>query len=71
MKKYLLIPACAMALIVPVTVLASGGVRGFNGVVDAIEAQYHVRATRIPFMGLISGMPGEDEPKKPEGGKYA
>jgi hypothetical protein len=39
---------------VPVTVLANGGGRGFNGVVDAIESQYHVHATRIPFMGLIS-----------------
>jgi hypothetical protein len=51
---YLLIPVCAMALTVPVAVLASGGNKGFNGVVDAIESQYHVRATRIPFMGLIS-----------------
>ncbi len=54
MRKYLLIPVCAVALTVPVAVLASGGGRGFNGVVDAIEAQYHVRATKVPFMGLIS-----------------
>jgi hypothetical protein len=54
MRMYLLIPVCAIALAVPVAVLASGGGRGFNGVVDAIESQYHVRATRIPFMGLIS-----------------
>jgi hypothetical protein len=54
MRGYLWIPVCAMALTVPVAVLAGGGERGFNGVVDAIEAQYHVRATRIPFMGLIS-----------------
>jgi hypothetical protein len=54
MRMYLVIPVCAMALTVPVVVLASGGGRGFNGVVDAIESQYHVRATRIPFMGLIS-----------------
>jgi len=45
---------CAVALTVPVAVLASGCERGFNGVVGAIEVQYHVRATRIPFMGLIS-----------------
>jgi hypothetical protein len=56
MKRYLLIPVCAMALTVPVAVLAGGGERGFNGVVDAIEAQYHVKATRIPFLGLISFM---------------
>jgi hypothetical protein len=54
MRMYLLIPVCAVALTVPVAVLANGGGRGFNGVVDAIESQYHVRATRIPFMGLIS-----------------
>jgi hypothetical protein len=54
MRMYLLIPVCAVALAVPVTVLANGGGRGFNGVVDAIESQYHVHATRIPFMGLIS-----------------
>ena len=43
-----------LALIVPVAVLASGGEGGFDGVVRSIEHTYHVRATRIPFMGLIS-----------------
>jgi hypothetical protein len=42
-----------VALLVPVAVLAAGG-GGFDGVVRCIEARYHVRATRIPFMGLIS-----------------
>jgi hypothetical protein len=40
-------------LLVPVAVLA-GGEGGFDGVVHSIESRYHVRATRIPFVGLIS-----------------
>jgi hypothetical protein len=39
---------------VPVAVLAGGGDGGFDGVVRSIESRYHVRATRIPFLGLIS-----------------
>jgi len=53
MKRLLLIPVCFFALLVPVAVLAGGG-EGFNGVVRTIETRYHVRATRIPFLGLIS-----------------
>jgi len=34
-------------------VLAGGG-EGFDGVVRTIETRYHVHATRIPFLGLIS-----------------
>jgi hypothetical protein len=41
-------------LAVPVAVLANGGEGGFDGVVHSIESRYHVRATRIPFMGLMS-----------------
>ncbi|HVU44564.1 MAG TPA: hypothetical protein VHD85_00470 [Terracidiphilus sp.] len=52
MRRLLWIPVIAIALIVPITVLAGGG--GFNGVVDSIEARYHVHATRIPFMSLVS-----------------
>jgi hypothetical protein len=40
-------------LLVPVAVLASGEGE-FDGVVRSIENSYHVRATNIPFMGLIS-----------------
>jgi hypothetical protein len=54
MRRFLWIPICAVALIVPVVVLAGGGEGGFNGVVDSIESHYHVHATRIPFLGLIS-----------------
>jgi hypothetical protein len=53
MKRLLLIPVCFVALLVPVAVLAGNG-QGFDGVVRTIETQYHVHATRIPFMGLIS-----------------
>jgi len=54
MRRLLLIPICFVALLVPVAVLAGGGESGFDGVVRTIETKYHVRATRIPFLGLIS-----------------
>ena len=34
--------------------LAGGGAGRFDGVVRTIETRYHVHATRIPFLGLIS-----------------
>lgn len=54
MRRLLLIPICFIALLVPVAVLAGGSETGFDGVVRTIETRYHVRATRIPFLGLIS-----------------
>jgi hypothetical protein len=54
MRRLWLIPIAFVALAVPVVVLAGGGEGGFNGVVHSIESRYHVRATRIPFLGLIS-----------------
>jgi hypothetical protein len=54
MRRLLLIPACFVSLLVPVAVLAGGSENGFDGVVRTIETRYHVRATRIPFLGLIS-----------------
>lgn len=54
MRRFLFLPICFIALLIPVSVLASGGEGGFDGVVRSIETQYHVHATRIPFMGLIS-----------------
>ena len=54
MRRFLLIPVCFVALLVPVVVLAGGSEGGFNGVVHTLESKYHVRATRIPFIGLIS-----------------
>ena len=53
MRRLLLIPVCFVALLIPVAVLAGGG-EGFDGVVRTIESRYHVHATRIPFIGLIS-----------------
>ncbi len=54
MRKFLIVPICFAALLIPVVVLAGGGEGGFEGVVRGIETKYHVRATRIPFMGLVS-----------------
>jgi hypothetical protein len=54
MRRLLFIPVCFVALLVPVVVLAGGGEGGFDGVVRTIETKYHVKATRIPFVGLIS-----------------
>lgn len=51
--RWLWIPICCVALVVPVLVLAGQG-RGFDGVVGSIESQYHTRATCIPLMGIVS-----------------
>ena len=53
MRRLLIFPVVFAALLVPVAVLATGD-GSFDGVVRSIESRYHVRATRIPFMGLIS-----------------
>lgn len=57
MRRFVFLLICAVALIVPVVVLASGG-GGFDGVVRSIERTYNVHATRIPFMGLVSFISG-------------
>jgi hypothetical protein len=54
MRRLWIVPIALVALVVPVVVLAGGGEGGFDGVVRSIEGRYHVRATRIPFMGLMS-----------------
>lgn len=54
MKRLWIIPIVFVALLVPVVVLAGSGEGGFDGVVNSIEARYHTRATRIPFLSLIS-----------------
>lgn len=56
MRKLLWIPICALSLLVPVAVLANGSGGGFSAVVGSIEARYHVRATRVPLLGLVSFM---------------
>ncbi len=54
MKHLWLIPIAFVSMAVPVAVLAGSGEGGFDGVVNSIESRYHVHATRIPFLGLIS-----------------
>jgi len=54
MKSFWLASIGIVSLAIPATVLAGGGDGGFNGVVHSIEGRYHVRATHIPFLGLIS-----------------
>jgi hypothetical protein len=44
----------AAAVIVPWAVRAASAGDGFERVVSSIEQQYHVRATRVPFIGLAS-----------------
>ena len=53
MRHLVWIPVGILALAAPVIVLAGSG-SGFDGVVNSIESRYHVHATRIPFVGLIS-----------------
>ena len=53
MRRLLWLSVIAIVLVAPIAVLAGGGT-GFNGVVDSIEGRYHVHATRIPFMALVS-----------------
>lgn len=54
MRRFIFVLVCFVALLIPVVVLAAGGEGGFDGVVRSIESRYHVHATRIPFMGLVS-----------------
>ena len=47
------------AVMTPLILLAAGGGGGgFDSVVHGIESHYGVHATRIPFMGLMSGIAG-------------
>ena len=55
MKRLWLIPAILCIVLIPAAaVLASGGENAFDSVVSSIERDYHVHATRIPFMGLVN-----------------
>jgi hypothetical protein len=54
MRPFAVIPFAAVLLAVPAAVLAGGADEGFHGVVHSIEGRYHVHATHIPFMGLMS-----------------
>jgi len=55
------VPVGLAAVMTPAILLAAGGAGssgGFDEVVHSIEQHYHVHATRIPFMGLISFIAG-------------
>lgn len=54
MRRFLAIPIWSALLVAPAAVLAGGADEGFHGVVHSIEGRYHVRATHIPFMGLMN-----------------
>ncbi len=54
MKRFFLTIIGFAALSVPVVVMAGSGESGFDGVVRSIEIRYHVHASRIPFVGLVS-----------------
>ena len=58
MRRMWVVPMALLLLVVPVAVLAGGGEGGFDGVVHSIESRYHVHATRIPFLGLVSFISG-------------
>ena len=55
MKRWWIVSIAVVVLLVPVVVLASGEGE-FDGVLRSIESRYHVRATRIPFMGIVSAI---------------
>ena len=55
----ILAPLGIAAVMTPAILLAaSGNGQGFDSIVNSIESRYHARATKIPFMGLISGIAG-------------
>jgi hypothetical protein len=54
----LLVAAGLAAVMTPMILLAAGGGGGFDSVVHGIESRYHTHASRIPFMGLVSGIAG-------------
>jgi hypothetical protein len=55
------LPLGLAAIMTPAVLLAAGAVdygEGFDSIVHGIEHRYHAHATRIPFMGVISGIAG-------------
>lgn len=54
-----LVLSAVVAVMTPAILLAaSGSGTGFEAVVHGLESRYHVHATKIPFMGLISLVAG-------------
>jgi hypothetical protein len=62
MRRLWWISIAVVALLVPVVVLAGSGESEFDSVVHSIESKYHVRANRIPFLGVVS-MISEKRPR--------
>jgi hypothetical protein len=54
MKRLWLIPVVFCAVLIPAAAVLAASGDAFDGVVGSIESEYHVHATRIPFMGLVS-----------------
>jgi hypothetical protein len=59
MRFAMLVAISLAAVMTPMILLAAGGGGGgFDSVVHGIESRYHAHVTRIPFMGLVSGIAG-------------
>jgi hypothetical protein len=62
MRRQFFVPlgcaALCLLVVIPWIAHAAGAGGGFDGVVSSIEHKYHVRATRIPCMGLASLIAG-------------
>jgi hypothetical protein len=54
MKPLWLIPVVFCVALVPVVVVLASGEDAFDSVVSSLESAYHVHATRVPLMGLVS-----------------
>lgn len=58
----ILVPVAIAAIMTPAILLAASGSavreQGFDAIVRTVELRYHARATKIPFMGLVSGIAG-------------
>ncbi len=54
MKRLWLVPIVLCVVLVPVAVVLASSENAFDGVVGSIESEYHVHATRVPLMGLVS-----------------
>ena len=55
MKRLCLVALILCLVHIPAAVvMASSGEGAFDSVVSSIESEYHVHATRVPFMGMVS-----------------
>ena len=54
MKRLWLVPVVFCVVLVPVAAVLASSENAFDSVVGSVEREYHVHATRIPLMGLVS-----------------